>query len=205
LLERADFQWSYLVKVKLKNLDKLLKIQKWHVLPKHPDIAICEFTYQPSGWSNARTFKAIRVLTGYKDTTFIGQIDQVPIYEYACYISTLQGDAFELHNTYKKRATSETWIEQVKSQLLAGATLTDNFYANDILWQLSVLAYNLSVMMRYPLKRSWKHEHATFRDRFILIPALIVHSSRQVIMRIYKHYYFKEQWVKFEHVLLDAY
>jgi hypothetical protein len=31
---------------------------------------------------------------------------------------------------------------------MAGSTLTDNFWANYILWQLNVLAYNLSVMMR---------------------------------------------------------
>jgi hypothetical protein len=29
---------------------------------------------------------------------------------------------------------------------MAGATLTDDFWANDILWQLSVFAYNISVM-----------------------------------------------------------
>ena len=26
------------------------------------------------------------------------------------------------------------WIEQVKGQAMAGATLTDDFWANDILW-----------------------------------------------------------------------
>ena len=30
----------------------------------------------------------------------------------------------------------ETWIEQVKGQAMAGATLTNDFLANDILWQL---------------------------------------------------------------------
>jgi len=36
---------------------------------------------------------------------------------------------------------------------MAGATLTDDFWANDILWQLSVFAYNLSVMMRQKKNR----------------------------------------------------
>ncbi len=31
---------------------------------------------------------------------------------------------------------------------MAGATLTGDFWANDKLWKLSVLAYNISVMMR---------------------------------------------------------
>jgi len=39
----------------------------------------------------------------------------------------------------------KNWIEAVKNQLGAGTTLTGGFWANDLLWQLGVLAYNLSV------------------------------------------------------------
>ncbi len=31
---------------------------------------------------------------------------------------------------------SKTWIEQVKGHVMAGSTLTDDFWANYILWQL---------------------------------------------------------------------
>lgn len=48
---------------------------------------------------------------------------------------------------FTKRSTSEIWIEQVKGQAMIGATLTNDFWVNDILWQLSVIAYNLSVIM----------------------------------------------------------
>jgi hypothetical protein len=41
----------------------------------------------------------------------------------------------------------KTWIEKVKVQAIAGATLTNDFWANDILWQLGIFAYDLSVMM----------------------------------------------------------
>ena len=112
--------------------------------------------------------------------------------------------ALKLHELYKQRSTSETWIDQVKNQLLAGATLTDNFYANDILWQLNVLAYNLSVMMRYKVKKFWRQEHATFRDWFINLPAKLVHGSRQITMKIYENYYLKDIWIEFERVLQFA-
>jgi len=45
---------------------------------------------------------------------------------------------------------------------IAGATLTDNFRANDILWQLSVFAYNISVQAR------------------------ITNSGHQMVIKIYK-------------------
>jgi hypothetical protein len=199
LLER--FNWTYLVKVKLKNLKQLLESQTWHPLPDNPDISICEFHYQGKSWKKKRTLKAIRTVTEWVAADFMGSRQWVPKYDYACYCSNLTVDVLELHELYKQRSTSETWIEQVKNQLLAGATLTDDFHANDILWQLNVLAYNLSVMMRYKVKKFWRQEHATFRDWFINLPAKLVHGSRQVTMKIYENYYYKDSWIAFDRVL----
>ena len=55
-------------------------------------------------------------------------------------------------------------LEQVKGHAMAGSTLTDDFWANDILWQLSVFAYNISVMMRQKKNKFKKQEHRTFID-----------------------------------------
>ena len=200
LLEKLG--WTYLIKVKLKNLKKLLESQQWHVLENNPLIAICEFEYKAKIWQKKRTFRAIRTIVKWEEVEFLGTKQLAPVYEYACYCSNLELDAYELHENYKQRSTSETWIEQVKSQLLAGATLTDDFHANDILWQLNVFAYNLSVMMRSPIKKIWRQEHATFREWFINIPAKIVQGSRMIQMRMYKNYYFKKRWINFERILL---
>jgi hypothetical protein len=196
-----SFNWTYLVKVKLKNLKQLLESQTWHPLPGNPDMAICEFGYQAKSWNKKRTLKAIRIVTEWVAADFMGSRQWVPKYEYACYCSNLAVDVLELHELYKQRSTSETWIEQVKNQLLAGATLTDDFHANDILWQLHVLAYNLSLMMRYKVKKLWRQEHATFRDWFINLPAKLVHGSRQVTLKIYEHYYHKDSWIEFDRLL----
>lgn len=197
-----SFHWDYLVKVKLKNLNALLKNQCWQSLPGDPNIATCEFSYKGNGWSKPRTFRAIRTITEWVDAEFMGEKQLLPKYDYACYCSTLDGDALSLHLVYNQRATSETWIEQVKSQLFAGATLTNNFHANDILWQLSNLAYNLSVMMRFNMKTYWRQEHATFRDWFINIPARIVETGRQIKAKMYRHYYYKKRWLDFEQCLV---
>jgi len=196
-----SFNWTYLVKVKLKNLKQLLENQTWYTLPGNPDMAICEFEYQAKSWKKKRTLKAIRIVTEWVEADFMASRQWVPKYEDACYCSNLAVDVLELHELYKQRSTSETWIEQVKNQLLAGATLTDDFHANDILWQLNVLAYNLSVMMRYKVKKLWRQEHATFRDWFINLPAKLVHGSRQITMKIYENYYLKDSWIEFDRVL----
>ncbi len=190
--------WSYLVKVKLKNLNKLLVSQQWQTLPANPNSAICKFSYQCKGWHKSRKLRAIRTIVNWKLAEYFGHKQRVPVYEYACYCSTLEENAYELHQIYNKRSESETWIEQLKTQLLASKTLTNNFHANDILWQLNVMAYNLSVMMRYKIKKFWHQEHATFRAWFINVPGKLVNKSRYLDLKIYEQYYFKDKWGKFE-------
>lgn len=193
-----ELQWSYLIKVKLKGLKKLLEQQAWTLDAANCNVAWCEFEYKAKSWQKSRKLKAIRTLKGYKSVEYFGEIQLLPDYDYACYCTTLDGTAIDVHEVYKQRSTSETWIEQVKTQLLAGATLTNNFDANDILWQLSVLAYNLSVTLRSVENRTWREEHGTFRDWFIRVPALVVRSGRRVLLRVYEHYIFKERWQSFE-------
>jgi hypothetical protein len=196
-----EFGWRYLVKVKLKNLKKLLSRQEWFQVEGKKDIFICEFDYQCNGWKKQRKLKAIRRIKKWVETEFFGEIVLVPEYEYACYCSNLEEDAFGLHGVYKQRSTSETWIEQVKSQLLAGKTLTSDFHANDILWQLNVFAYNLSIMMRYHMKAIWRQEHETFREWFINLPAKVVSGGHQLELKLYSHYFYKRKWLEFEMAL----
>ena len=79
--------------------------------------------------------KEMRTVKEYVQVSYPGQKQIVPVYQYVCYISIYDMDAVGLHELYKQRSTSETWIEQVKGHTMAGITLTDDFRANDILWQ----------------------------------------------------------------------
>lgn len=203
LFDLLEFlSWNYLVKVKLKNLDNLLKAQNWIVTQENANISICEFDYKGKNWKKMRKLSAIRVVVAWKQEVFFGKSESTPIYEYACYCSDLELTATELYKLYAQRSTSETWIEQVKSQLMAGKTLTDSFWANDILWQLNVMAYNYSVIMRFKIKRFWREEHTTFKEWFINLPAKFISSGRGLVLKIYENYYYKRQWLELEKNLI---
>ncbi|OFY02662.1 MAG: hypothetical protein A2X05_03725 [Bacteroidetes bacterium GWE2_41_25] len=77
---------------------------------------------------------------------------------------------------------------------MAGATLTDYFLANDILWQLSVFAYNLSVIMHQKKNKFKRQEHRTFIDWFIAVPAKITRSGHQMEIKLYEHHFCKADW-----------
>lgn len=196
--------WNYLIKVKLKNLDTLLYHQNWEPVKGKDDEWVCHFTYKTKGWSKPRTLKAIRTVTKEVELSYLGQSHKVQEYEHACYISSLEYDAHHLHKIYKQRSTSETWIEQVKNHTMAGSTLTDDFWANDILWQLSVFAYNLSVMVRTGKKKFLKQEHRTFANWFILVPARITRSAKQIELKMYEHHFYKEDWEELDRMVKAA-
>ncbi len=198
------YGWDYLVKVKLKNLESLLKLQTWTPVNGRKEIAICEFTYKAKSWSKSRKLKAVRSVKEYCRVEYLGKVEIVPVYQYACYVSSYDVDAFKLHELYKQRSVSETWIEQVKNHTMAGSTLTNNFWANDILWQLSVLAYNISVMMRQKKSKYKRQEHRTFIDWFIAVPGKIVTSGHQIEIKMYEHHFYKADWKELDRLLEAA-
>jgi len=199
-----SFRWDYLVKVKLKNLDKLLQSQTWLEIKGKKDVAICEFSYTAKGWSKPRMLKAMRSVKEYVQVEYLGEKQIVPVYQYVCYASSYDMTAVELHELYKQRSTSETWIEQVKGHTMAGSTLTDDFWANDILWQLSVLAYNISVMMRQRENKFKQQEHRSFIDWFIAVPAKITISGHQIELRMYEHHFYKDAWEELDRLIEAA-
>ena len=195
-----SFNWDYLVKVKLKNLAGLLQRQNWMSVKGQKDIAICEFLYKANSWGNPRVLRAMRSIKEYVQVEYLGEKQIVPVYQYVCYASNLDLDAIGLHELYKQRSTSETWIEQVKGQAMAGATLTDNFWANDILWQLSVFAYNILVMMRQKKEKFKRQEHRTFIDWFIAVPAKITKSGHQMEIKLYEHHFYKAEGQRIQNI-----
>jgi hypothetical protein len=190
--------------VKLKNLEKLLQSKTWEPIKGKKDIAICAFTYKATGWSKPRVLKAMRSVKEYVEVEYLGEKSIVPVYKYACYISSYDMDTVQLHEIYKQRSTSETWIEQVKGQTMAGSTLTDDFWANDILWQLSVFAYNLSVMMRQKKNRFKRQKHRTFIDWFVAVPAKITRRGHQMEIKLYEHHFYKADWVELDRLIAAA-
>lgn len=203
LLEQGSH--TYLVKVKLKNLYPLLISQDWVILPCNKKMAICSFDYRAKSWTRSRKLHAVRLLIGYVDVENFGNIEKVPQYSYFCYCSNLPYASAEiLHEIYAQRAESENWIEQTKNHLLAGQTRMQSFHGNDILWQLSVLAYNISIMMRYATcQKSWREEYKTFREWFVKIPAKIVSSARNIYIKMAKHYHAAQRWTHLERLILQ--
>jgi hypothetical protein len=189
-IEQAGY--DYLVKVRLKNLNRLLAGQYWQSVPGQPGTEYCTFTHQCAGWGQSRAFVGIRTVT---EVITEGVLFPVYHYQYACYCTSLEEAPIQIHRLYGDRGECENWIEAVKNQLGAGTTLTGQFWANDLLWQLGVLAYNLSVWLRRLTDRaSWRQEPRTFREWFIRCAGKLVYHARRWTLNMQASYYKRRKW-----------
>jgi hypothetical protein len=193
LLENEGHE--YLVKAKLTpKIKRELSEQKWDELNSRT--AVCEFEYMASGWSKSRKMYAVRIVKEYEEREFMGTVERIPVYNYFCYCSNLKGlKSTKIHELYGGRAECENWIENTKNQLCAGKTITNDFHVNDIMWQLSVIAYNLSVIMRYESDfKTWRQEPKTFQEWFISVPGKVVTNGRRTTVKMSKHYIYAKEW-----------
>jgi len=199
LLEEKASQ--YLIKVKMKNLVPLLMEQSWRKAKNRPGVETTEFMHKCHGWTRARRFVAVRILL---DTETKGTLFPIPHYEFFCYVTNLSCTPWEAHTYYKKRATSENWIEWCKNQMASGSILTQDFWANSAIFQTSILAYNLLVwMMWLNDEKGFREEPDTIRAWLIHVPARLLHGSRQWVLKLSKTYLFKEQWQSIEHSIAE--
>ena len=192
---------EYIIKVKLKNFKELMQGRDWEEFSGDPGIQTTEFQYQAHGWKVSRKFVVIRKITRIESK---GMLYPKINYDYFCYVTNIEDSPLQIHSLYGDRGESENWIEAVKNQMFAGSLLTHNFWTNEALWLLSVMAYNVSVWMRKLTdNKTWKEEPMTFRMWFIQTAGKVIESGRRVWLKMSKNYYYKERWLNIEKMIDD--
>ena len=187
----------YLIKVKLKNLTKILTVQEWKQIKNRPGYEGTEFEYQCTGWTRPRRFVAIREYV--KKETEEGIEYETREY---CYVTNERLSPWKAHKTYGQRAASENWIDWCKNHVGGGSILTQDFWANSAIFQCSIFAYNLIVWMMFLCKgEKLREEPNTIRFWLINVPGKLLTSSRQYVIKLSKNWYYKKKWLEIEHFL----
>lgn len=193
---------KYLIKVKMKNLRELLERQVWKKIKNMEGVEIAEFDYQGAGWKRPRRFVAVRILVGQISGSSMFPDFTEPEYEYFCYVTNMKLTPWEAHKFYGKRATSENWIEWCKNQMAGGNILTNDFWANSAIFQICILAYNLMVWMHWlNTEKGFHEEPNTIRMFLIRVPGRLLTSSRKLVLKLEKNFYFKNRWIEIEEKL----
>jgi hypothetical protein len=186
---------GYLIKVKLKGLKELLYGQHWEPVAGQSGWERCAFFHKCGTWSTERLFVAVRTEkkpSPKKSATLF----EAKEYEHFCYVSTDNDDPWTVHKQYGQRATCETWIEEAKNQTALAHIKTDDFWANSVLFQSAILAYNTVRWMALLSGDKTLHrmEPGTIRTFIIRMAAKLTTGSRQQKLVLPERMLYGLQW-----------
>ena len=87
---------------------------------------------------------------------------------------------------YRQRGdTSENRIKELKNGFNLKYLPTSNFITNAFYFQIGVLAYNLFVLFKETLRKSWqRHTIQTLRYKLYNIAGKVISHSRQTILKV---------------------
>jgi len=186
---------GYLIKVKLKNLAALLYRQQWTAIKGKPGWEQCRFWHYAKGWNASRLFVAVREEKEIDDSPQQELLDRKE-YDYFCYVTTENYTEWETHKRYGKRATSETWIEEAKSQLGLAHIKTHDFLANAALFQSAILAYNtlrwMALMSGNAQLKKWEPE--SIRVHLICVAGKLLTGGNQIRIKLPEKHLYTEPW-----------
>jgi len=176
--------WHYLIKLRVTD-DLGSRIWthadegRWHRLdPDAPEAGeVSEFQFARACWSRARRV----IVTRRRDPENPqGRLWDAAGYNYAAYVTDLDGPAGDLVDCYAKRADMEKAIHELKEDFGIDRITSSSFGANAADLELKVLAFNVLVLyQRQALRWAVRHRAKTLRRRVLAVAGQLVRSAGQ--------------------------
>ena len=140
-------------------------------------------------WKKVRRFIVKRVR---KDPTQTAQLSFLPgeEFEYFFYVTNTGLPAEAVVAFYEKRGNAENYIKEAKYDLAVGHLLLRSFWANEAIFQLMMMAYNLFLLFKMDrgMKAEYRQQIKTFRLKYIFLAGKIVRTARQVVLKLPEQY-----------------
>lgn len=108
-------------------------------------------------------------------------------FRYDCLVTNdLVMEEVEVYRSYNPRAGIENINREIKNDYNLGQLVTDDFDSNDVITQVTILAFTLMshIKRNYLPKEMSRFQLQTLRWRLFQIPGRILWSARQSILRI---------------------
>jgi len=148
-------------------------------------------------WDNARRFVVSRVLKDEKDRAQISFLEGES-YDYFFFVTNTEQSSEEVVEFYEKRGNCENYIKEAKYDMAVGHLLLQSFWANEAIFQLMMLAYNLFLLFKIDFTREteYRQQIKTFRLKYIFLAGKIIRTARSVVMKLSEKYPYQEIYEK---------
>ena len=155
-----------------------------------------ELSYRPPTWKHPRRFVVIRRPVPEEPSAQL-HLFQMGGYTYQVLVTNLGLKPLNLWRFYNQRATAELIIRELKDAYALGKIPTRDFAANELFFQIVLLAYNLlNWFKRLCTPPRW--QRATLqrvRQRLLVVPAQLVHPGGVPTLRIAPAYVYADDFL----------
>ena len=92
--------------------------------------------------------------------------------------------------SYEKRGNSENYIKEAKYDMAVGHLILRSFWANEAVFQLMMMAYDLFLSFKIDLvsKTECRQQIKTFRLKYVFLAGKITRNAGSVVMKLSEKY-----------------
>jgi len=146
-------------------------------------------------WKKDRRFIVSRVLKPVKDRSQLSFLEGSD-FEYFYFVTNTELPSEKIVITYEKRGNSENYIKEAKYDMAVGHLLLQSFWANEAIFQLMMLAYNLFLLFKMDFAKGteYRQQIKTFRLKHIFLAGKIIRTARSVVLKLSKNYPYQEMY-----------
>ena len=156
-----------------------------------------EITAALNTWDKARRFVVFRVLKDEKDRKQLSFLEGEE-YDYFFFVTNTELSSIEVVEFYEKRGNCENYIKEAKYDMAVGHLLLQSFWANEAIFQLMMMAYNLFLLFKMDFAKGteYRQQIKTFRLKYIFLAGKIIRTARNVVMKLSENYPYQEIYEK---------
>jgi len=148
-------------------------------------------------WDKDRRFVESRVLKPEKERAQLSLLEGDE-YEYFFFVTNTELPSEIIVISYEKRGNSENYIKEAKYDMAVGHLLLKSFWANEAVFQMMMLSYNLFLLFKFDSLHisEYRQQIKTFRLKYIFLAGKIIRTARSVIMKLSEKYPYQEVYEK---------
>ena len=140
-----------------------------------------------------RRFVVSRVLKPEKDRSQLSFLEGND-FEYFYFVTNTEVGSEKVVIAYEKRGNAENYIKEAKYDMAVGCLLLKSFWANEAIFQMMMLSYNLFLLFKFDFLgiSEFRQQIKTFRLKYVFLAGKIIRTARYVVMKLPAKYPFRD-------------
>ena len=154
-------------------------------------------------WDKDRRFILSSVLKPEKDRSQLSFLEGSD-FKYFYFVTNTELSSEKVVIAYEKRGNAENYINtllghrEAKYDMAVGRLLLKSFWANEAIFQLMMLSYNLFLLFKFDFLgiSEFRQQIKTFRLIYVFLAGKIIRTARYVVMKLPAKYPFRDVYEK---------